>query len=218
VTIYKTSTGVTLEIVRIPRSLIDAYAHNNPTPEPPTIEVPGFGGVPNQVENLEDQTYLAQLNLYNLTMAQLEFDLVVQAVNILDPDWKTDLRVADMISIGIPIDSTHEYLRYIALTDAVDLGNVTEEFLYLSTVTDRGIKEAEQAFGIEWQGAPLRKHSNPPGRLRAASVYQSRVAATSLGYTWEQFCELPGPDQSAAVAQYQATCKVEYLASEERKT
>ena len=217
-TIYKSSAGVTLEILRVPRSLIDAYARDNPTPEPPTIEVQVFGGVKEKMDDFKDPGYLAELTIYHLRMARLMFDLIVQAVNIINPDWRADSRIADMASLGIPIDSTHDYLRYIALAEQSDLTYVMEEALYLSTVTDRGIQEARQAFNIEWQGIPIDRQRNPPGKLSASSVYQSRVAASSLGYIWEQFCKLSGPDQSAIVAQYQCALKIEYLASEERRT
>lgn len=217
-TIYKTSTGVTLEIVRIHRSLIDTYARDNPVPEPPTKEVQVFGGVLERVEDKEDPAYLAQLMTYNLQMANLEFGLIVQAVRIMDPNWSADPRIAEMTSIGMDADSAPLYLRYIALSVEADLVHVMREVQYLSTVTDRGIQEAMQAFSIEWHGVPLQKHRSPPGKLRASLYYQARVAATDLGITWDDFCELPGPLQSTAMAQHQCKMKIEYLASEERKT
>ena len=217
-TIYKTSAGITLEIVRVPRVLIDEYVRNNPAPEPPTIEVQVFGDVMEKTDDIHNPVYLAEMAVYNLRMAQLEFGLVAGAVNIVDPDWKADPRIADMISLGIPIASKHDYLRYIALAEMEDLGYVNLEVQYLSTVTERGIQEAQRAFGILWQRIALEKHRNPPGKLRASSLYQSRVAASALGYAWEQFCQLPGPDQSAVVAQHQCALKIEYLSSEEGKT
>ena len=216
-TIYKTSSGVTLEILRIHRSLIDAYARDNPAPEPPTIEVRVFGGVTEKVADLSNPDYLVAMTFYRLKMAQLEFDLVVRAVNIVEPDWELDSRITDLTSLGFRMTTKHSYLRYVALAENDDLARVMGEVLYLSTVSDRGILEAQRAFGIQWQRIDLEKHRSPPGKLRASPLYQSRVAASSLGYTWEQFCELSGPEQSTLFTQYQCGLKIEYLVSEEGK-
>lgn len=177
-----------------------------------------FGGVTEHIEDASDPEYVSRLMVYNLHMAQLEFGLIAQSVSIVDPDWRADPRIEEMNSIGMNADTEQSYLRYIALTEIEDLIGVMREVQYLSTVTDRGMHEAMLAFGIEWQGVPLQKHKSPSGKLRASIYYQSRVAASSLGYTWEVFSELSGPMQSAVLAQHQCGLKIEYLASEERRT
>lgn len=215
---YETSTGVVLGLSRIPRQHIDNYVALNPAPEPPLVEVQVFGGVPEKIEDENDATYRAQLAAYNLRMGHAEFDLIAQALEILHPeDWRSDERTAELTSLGIYIPTQTEYLRYVALSESEDLKAVMEHVLYLSTVTQRGIEEAEQTFGVEWMGVSLEQHPNPRGNLRLSALFQARLAATDLGYTWEKFCELTGPEQSAAVAQYLCTLKVQWLSNEKQR-
>jgi hypothetical protein len=182
------------------------------------VEVQVFGGVIDKIEDKEDPTYRAQLASYNLRMAHAEFDLIAQAMEVLFPeDWRQDRRTREHIGLGIPIPTQTEYLRYIALSEQDDLRGVMDQVLYLSTVTQRGIKEAEKAYAIQWMGISLQQHPNPQGDLQISALYQARLAATDLGYTWEQFCQLTGPEQSAAVAQYLCTLKVQWLSSEKQR-
>lgn len=207
-----TSSDVTLQVSPVSRSLIDAYITDHPAPEPPLVEVQVFGGITEKVENKEDHAYLRALSDYNLRMAHEEFDMVAQAIKITHPgDWRADPRIHEMTRLGIHIPNRTEYLRYIGIPDRVDLNEVLDALLYLSTVTPRGIREAEKSFAISWMGAPLDSHPNPPGDMKISGLYQARIAARAMGYTWHQFRDLPGPDQSAIVAHYLCENKIRWL-------
>lgn len=212
---YRTSTGVTLAVGRIHRSLIDAYATDNPPPEPPVNEVGVLGGVKEKVEDYNDPAYVRALFDYHVQMVTDEFSLIAQAVGVTRPEvWHSDERCHELREIGIDVTRVMDYLRYIALAEDEDRVAVTQLVMYQSTVTQRGIEEAERRFNIQWLNAPLSKHGGPPTRLRASAVFQARSAAREANYTWEQFCDLPGPQQSAIVAHYQAENKIAWLSSQ----
>lgn len=176
-----------------------------------------FGGVTEHVEDVSDPAYRAALTSYHLHMAHAEFDILARALTLVEPeDWQSDPRTAELCSLGIHIPILTEYLRYVALTEADDLLAVMEEVLYLSTVTRRGIEEAERAFDVHYKGAALHKHPSPGGDLRISALFQARLASTEHGYLWPEFCTLTGPEQSAVVAQYQVTRKIQWLADRDR--
>lgn len=215
-----TKAGVTVDVGRVNRQIIDDYILGNPAPTPPQIEVTVFGGAKELVDDLDDPVYTRQLIKYYLTMARAEFDMVACAITLVQPDehdWVKDSRVDELNSIGVPIGSITEYLRYIALAEDGDLAEATELLLYQSTVTDRGIKEAERAFSISYQGIPLSQHPNPPSNVNISAVYQARSAAVEHNYTWEQFAQLDGPSQSAVVAHYQSSSKLRWLQDREHE-
>lgn len=216
--LFVTATGVALEIRGIARQQIDAYIAGNPAPEPPQVEVKVFGGAVELVDNPEDPAYAARLTTYHLEMAHKEFAMIAQAVTITSPtEWQADPRVTELAALGIDVTDVTEYLRYIGLAEDGDLGRVVDEMLYLSTVTQRGLAEAELAFGIIYQGVALSQHPNPPSDMNSSALYQARLVATRMGYTWTEFCALPGPEQSAAVAQYQVGAKVQWLADRDQE-
>lgn len=213
---FETSAGVVLKISRIPREVIDEYVRGNPAPEPPTVEVPVFGGGTERVDDTEDPEYQQALLAYNLRMAHEEFEIIAQAVQT-ETDWRQDPRVAELRALGFRIITLTDYLCYVALADEQDLIRVTEIVLYLSTVTQRGIREAEKAFDIHYHGVPLDQYPNPTGNLRVSAYYQAREAARAMGYKWEEFSELSGPEQSAVVAHYLCEQKVRWLVAEEER-
>jgi len=209
---YRTTTGAVLELSRLPRQAIDAYLAGHPGPEPPRIAVPIFGGATEWLEDVDDPRYREQLATYHLQLAQDEFVLISQAVQLLEPQpWQLALEVTEWRELGVGLETEADYLRCVALGAAADMTGVIEALLYLSTVTLRGLQEAEAAFGIQYQGIALSQHPNPPGQVSMSPLFQARLAATALGYTWEAFCELDGPAQSAAVAQYLCTEKLRWL-------
>jgi hypothetical protein len=204
-----------LTLNRIPRQRIDAYAIEHPVPEPPTKQVRVLGGVYDTVTDPDDPQYQVALARYNLGMARSQFELLAEAVEIQGPmSWRSDPRCAELESLGVEVQTVTDYLLHVALTDERDLVAVMETLLYLSTVTERGIQEAERSFGIEWRGVPLHNHANPPALLRTTVLYQAREAAAHYHYPWLAFCALTGPEQSAVVAQYRCSLKVQWLAAE----
>ena len=210
---YQTTTGAVLELSRLPRQAIDAYLTSHPGPEPPRVAVPIFGGATEWLEDVDDPRYREQLAAHHLRLAQDEFELVAQAVTLIEPQpWQHAPEVAEWRALGVELLTSVDYLRYVALGYATDMAQVAAELLYLSTVTRRGIEEAEAAFGIQYRGIALSQHPNPQGQVNITPLFQARLAATALGYTWEEFCMLDGPAQSAAVAQYLCTEKLRWLA------
>ena len=49
---------------------------------------------------------------------------------------------------------------------------------------------------------------------RQGRLFVDRKAAQFGGYKWPEFCELPGPEQSAQVAFYLINARLEWLASQ----
>lgn len=209
---YVTATGAILELSRLPRQAIDAYLASHPSPEPPRVAVTIFGGATEWLDDVDDPHYREQLAAYHLRLAQDEFTLVARALTLVEPQpWQLTPEVAEWRELGVQLLTEADYLRCVALGAASDMAKVTEELLYLSTVTRRGLREAEASFGIQYQSIALEQHPNPPGPVSMTLLFQARLAATALGYIWETFCDLDGPAQSAAVAQYLCTEKLRWL-------
>jgi len=214
---YRTTTGVLLLLKQIPRRVIDNYAAAHQIPEPPTKMVQVFGGSVEHVPDTDNPAYQSDLALYYLNMADSELDVLAGGITVLEPArWENDPRIEEIQSLGIPVKTITDYLRYIALTNE-DMQAVAEKILYMSTVTRQGIEDAEARLKIEWGNAPLDRYRDPPSQLKASLLFTSREAAREYGYTWQQFCELTGPEQSAVVAQYQCSSKIQWLQSEQHK-
>ena len=111
-------------------------------------------------------------------------------------------------------DGHATWLRHIILADDEDLANVVELVFYNSTVTARGIEEATQAFGVTWMGQPVTAWHVPrvPGRYN--QQFEDRKVAQHNHYTWREFCALPGPEQSAEVAFYRLSLRLDWLMSQ----
>jgi len=212
---FKTRSGALLRLQRVHRSVFDQYGVSLPPPEPPTDTVTILGGATEEVPNYNDQAYQRELLAYNINIGQLEFNSVVRGVTMVTPaSWQADEAFQEWLlvtSYQSRITSVNDYLKYWALADDHDLVYVSQAVRYLSTVTERGIDEAMQAFNITWLGVPLQDHPDRKGHVEASMYYASRVAARAMGYHWENFCELSGIDQSAVVAQFYAENKLELL-------
>lgn len=213
-----TAANVTLDVGRIERRVVDQYIAQNPPPDPPQIEVSVLGGVTELVDDLDNPAFRSRLAAYNLRMARDEFQMIAAAVTVISPaNWEEAPDVMELADLGLVIRNITDYLRYIALSEPEDLTHVIEEVLYQSTVTPRGIAEAERTFSIIYRGTELSHYPNPPGDMRISALYQARLAATEQHYRWEQFCALSGPEQSAIVAQYQCSMKLQWLSQREQE-
>ena len=208
---YVTKAGTHLEVGRIPREKIDNFITGRPLPEPPMRKVEVFGGEMEDVPILDDADYQAALSNYYIELGCDKANLITSAVKILDDtDFTIDLE--ELRNLGLAQGDGHaDLLRYIVLGNVEDLERVVELVFYNSTVTDRGILEAAQSFGVTWLRQPVMAHIPSKGEAMALRVFGDRQAAQWAHYNWEEFSELSGPKQSAVVAFYRLNMRLNQL-------
>ena len=209
---YTTGAGVRLEVGKLPRRTIDEFLVARLPPEPPTREAEAFGGIVEEIPVLDDPTYLAELQTYYTRLGDEQIDLVAEAVVIVEmPEREAALaEMEDLRALGLAKDGGHAaWLRHIVLASDEDLANVVELVFYNSIVTARGIEESTRAFGVTWMGQPVTAWHVPrvPGRYNQR--FEDRKVARHNGYKWREFCALPGPEQSAEVAFYRLSVRLE---------
>lgn len=213
---YITSRAVILQIGAIERRAIDAFVQNHCPPKPPTKTVTVFGGT-EEVDDFGDEDYQRSLFAYYIGLFVDQFDLLEPAIEIEGEWWNderfTELREAGAISTTLPpIRQKHEYLQFVALSED-DMQAIVEEVFYQSTVTQRGIDEAESLFNVTWFDKSVYAWAvkSTPGKF--SQIFEDRNAAMMAHYKWREFCELPGPEQSAIVAHHRLKLRLEHLAS-----
>jgi len=212
---YITTDGTRLEVGRVPREKIDNFIASRPPPEPPTKEVEVFGGDKEAMPILDDPGYLADMQRYYIAFGHDQVNLIADAVRGASDEPLAELEELREIGLGDGDEHT-AWLRHIALGRDADLGNVVELVLYQSTVTEQGIAEAARTFAVTWMDKPVLSLGLPgsPGRYGAA--FEARKAAQFSQYSWPEFAALPGPEQSAVVAFYRLSTRLEWLANQQR--
>jgi len=207
---YTTKNGVRLEIGRIPRQEIDRFVAAHPMPEPPTRKQAAFGGIEEDVPVLDDPGFQRAMMDYYVKMGHDQVDLIAGAVEIVGDIEALLVEADELREIGV-IEDEADLLRHLILGNTDDLAAVVGEVFYLSTVTERGIDEAKRMFNVTWagQGVETWHVAGTPGRYGQA--FEDRLAAKFGGYNWGEFCELGGPQQSAAVAFYRLSNRLEAL-------
>ena len=206
-----------LEVGKLPRRTIDEFLVARLPPEPPTREAEAFGGIVEEIPVLDDPAYLAKLQTYYTRLGDEQIDLVAEAVRIIEmPDREAALvEMEDLQAIGLAEDDGHAaWLRHIVLADDEDLANVIELVFYNSTVTVRGIEEAGRAFNVTWMGQPVSAWHVPRAPGRYSQQFEDRKVARRNHYQWREFGALPGPEQSAEVAFYRLSKRLEWLMSQ----
>jgi hypothetical protein len=105
-------------------------------------------------------------------------------------------------------------LMSTALGSDADFGAACELVQYNSTVTLRGIVEAAKAYNVRLRGkkVPVAVLGDG-GKATANGEYNDRMVAQWAGYKWAEFCELTGPEQSAEVALYRISQRIERMMS-----
>jgi len=98
-----------------------------------------------------------------------------------------------------------------------DLAAVVELVMYQSTVTERGIAEAAQAFNVTWMEKPVLQWGISGSYGRHGAPFEARKAAQFSQYNWHDFCTLPGPEQSAIVAFYRLSTRLEWLMAQQQR-
>jgi len=210
---YVTSAGLRLEVGRIPRRDIDRFIAERPPPEPPTRKVKAFGDVEEDVPVLDDPGYQRALFDYYVRFGHDQVDLIAGAVEVLGDVPLVELE--ELRELGLADGDGHaDLLRHIVLGNDDDLGAVVELVMYQSTVTERGITEAARAFNVTFAGQDVMSWGVPGTAGRYGALFEARKAAQFSRYNWHEFAELPGPEQSAAVAFYRLNARLEWLMSQ----
>jgi len=214
VTEYITRGGIRLTLGRIPRGIIDGFTAHNRPPQPPKRPPDGdvWGGVDDEdwIEDVSDPAYLAALQKYHVGLFNRQVSLIADAIQV--DVCETEL--SELYKLGMPkTNAKLDYLRFIALGAVQDMAEVTVLVLYNSTVTQRGIDEAIPMFEMDWRGLPVAEWhvDNAPARYNL--VFESRIAARKANLTWEQFCEMTGPQQSVEVAVTRLENRLQWLMS-----
>ncbi len=160
-----------------------------------------------------DQEYQAQFLAWQVAFGNSLLEVIAEVVEIPESiiakveDELRELRELDICEVGAA-----SILRFI-LCNAEDLANVVSLVLYESTVTARGLKEAQELYDVRWNGKQLSVISKPSGRATASGIFSDRISAQWAHCKWEEFCNLPGPEQSAIVALHRLQNRLEYLQS-----
>jgi len=206
-----TSSGVHLEVKRIDRRVLDTFQRQHPPPVPPEKEVTLYGGFKDTVADENDPEYQYRLIQYNLAFAEDQVGIIYAGIEI-DGDFSENATYRELVEAGvIAPDDQLDFVRYVALATDIDVIMVVEEILYLSTVTERGIAEAQAHFSVTWSNLDIGNIHIPRTPARFSRHYEDREAAQWGNYTWENFCVLAGPEQSAVVAHYRTAQRLAYL-------
>ena len=207
---YVTTRGIRLEVGRLPRRAVDEFLAKHPMPEPPTRTVQAFGDIEEEVEDYDAPGYRSAILDYYVWLMRDQVSLIAPAIEVLDDVDLSEIKELQAIGLDIGDDAV-DLLRYIVLADDEDKGVVAEIVLYNSTVTVRGLREAGDRFRVTWRGRPVDVLSPPRGPARAAQLFGDRQAALEAGYKWDEFCELPGPEQSEIAAFHRLSMRLTEL-------
>lgn len=211
---FITVDGAELLISRIHRTAIDRLVAVRPAPEPPTRKVEVFGGLEEDVPIWNDPIYQSKLQNYRLALGQDELQLIFPAIEVVKEGPGPE---ADLLALFEKTELTaFERMQLVTLANLSDLEQVVELVFYLSTVTPRGLQEANDAFGVEWYKKPITGYKIPGSPAQYNQMFRDRKAAQFCGYNWHSFCEMTGPEQSQAVAFYILSETLEYFSSKWR--
>jgi hypothetical protein len=197
----------------VDRRLIDRLRLNREEPKPPVRIVEAWGDIEEEIPILDDPDYQAEMMTYHLWLAKEQATVIAGAVEPLDEgkiDW-TEL--FELGNLGLEIPDPKVGLLCYLLSDH-DRANVVALVLYHSTVTARGVAEAERAFGVKWLHKPVVAWRVPSVPAELSLEFEARRVARLYGYSWPQFCELTGPEQSAVVCHHRISNKLAWLEAE----
>ena len=207
-----TEQGYKLRLGQVDRRLIDRLKLGREEPKPPVRTVMAWGEIEEEIQILDDPGYQSEMMTYHLWLAKEQAVVISTAITLLDEeiDWTELFELQDL---GLEfVDANVGFLCYL-LTD-YDRANVVALVLYHSTVTARGIAEAEQAYGVTWLHKPVAAWRVPGIPAELSFEFEARRVAKAAGYNWPSFCELSGPEQSAEVCHYRISNKLAWLEAE----
>jgi len=205
---FVTRDGLHIEVGRVRRELLDNL--NIPEPVPPLRDVETWGGVVEKVPVLDDLHYLRSLRLWRTRLWKDSFSIIAQALTYTVPEG---IDLDGLREIGLGIGAPADYLRYG--TCAIEQNQLIELVYYHSTVTQRGISEAEARFGYTWRDQPLSAWSVGYSHGKRGDIAVDFRAALRSGMAWAQFCELTGQKQSEYVAFWNLEDRLVWLLNNE---
>ena len=210
---------------RISRREIDTFAGDRPIPKPPVksaseLGIQVFGGEKAEAEEMlpiwDDPEFLADVMKYRIRMFDEELDLVASAITLLDdldPIAAKPLEDAGLLRPGNVADA----LRYVVLQNDAEIAKLVETVLYNSTITPRGLREAEDKLDVQWDNVQLKVAGGGEKRSMASAVFNGRKAAQAANMSWNEFCDLTGPEQSEEMAFFILNSRLECLMVQSRK-
>jgi len=211
-TTFVTSNGSVVTCNRIDRRLLDALWVNEMPPQPPVSQVEVWGGIFEDVHHYDDENYLISMGLYRL---KIEDRIIALFKDVTEYQAsKDDQTEADELAALSSVD----FFRDVILADENDRNQYINTCVYLSTVTEIGIQDALRKFNVTYMGKPILELSMPGSYAERFQVFEDRQAARYGKISWQQFCELSGPEQSEYVAFMRADQAVKIRQTlEERK-
>jgi len=205
---YTTANGIIFQIGRIDRRHIDRISANVKEPVPPVRVVSVWGDVEEEIPILDDPVYLARMMVYRCELSRRYSAIIAPAIETDAVPNRAE--IDDLIAFGITVpDGAMEQLLY-TLPDA-DVDAIAEIVLYQSTVTVRGISEAESAYTVTWMDQPVSAWHVPSSPATYSAEFEARRAAAAQGYNWATFCELDGAEQSSVVCHWRIINKLNWL-------
>jgi len=136
----------------VDRRLIDRLRLGREEPKPPVRVVEAWGDIEEEIPVLDDPGYQAEMMTYHLWLAKEQAAVIAGAVEPLDEvDW---VELFELGGLGLEFANANMGLLCYLLSDQ-DRANVVALVLYHSTVTARGVTEAERAYGVKWMNKPV---------------------------------------------------------------
>jgi hypothetical protein len=178
-------------------------------------DVPIFGGMTEQVEDREDPAYQRQYRAWLLKIRDHQIRVIALGVKVIDPeDWQEHPDFVDLCRLNVTDGSLGSFLRFVALQDEQDAERVLLDLMYHSTTTERGVQEALNTYDATWANVPVMRLRVPRLPCSYSSVFEAREAARFGQMAWSEFCDLPGPQQSAILAHYRVSMRIQALSAQ----
>lgn len=208
---YTTEQGIILRVGRLQRQKLDAV-QAGAEPIPPEVLSSSLGrevwGDPEAKEyDHRDPGYLEELHRWQQEIGERQTALIVGAIGL---DDEAQANVTELHRLGIVPDTSLLTFFEACLTEQ-EQNAVVGLVLYQSTVTTRGIVEADAAFAVTWRSKPVSAWSVPGMPVRQGRQFEDRTAAILSGYKWSEFCELHGAEQSKEVTFHRIARRLEWL-------
>ena len=168
---YTTSSGVVVTVGRVQRGALDNIFI--PEPVPPTRRVPIFSAPGAQefeeVPVWDDGDYRRRLSDWQSRLFVEQWDAIAPALHI-ENEAAYIHEAQALQAAGLGAGMALDWLHYNA--SEYDQRALVDLVMYHSTVTERGIQEAEARFNYTWRGKPLSAWSvrYTPGQRSALAV------------------------------------------------
>lgn len=206
---YVTRDGVEIEVGRVDRRRLDRISL--PEPAPPTHSVETWGGIVEQVPDYNNASYIRSFHKWRTNTLRENLKVIIDALEFAIPDSFLEEQKA-LNAIGIGDGTKADYLRHgINERDQV---NIIALVHYQSTVTVRGVVEAEKSLNYTWRGKPLSSWSIGYSYGKRGQLGVDIHTALRSGLRWSEFCELSGQEQSQLVAFWNLEDSLQWLLSQ----